>query len=97
MEYAGGFVLTSSGVKNSASTEENTEFANVWDSGYQYAIQYFDAQGRTIGAQSRPTSAFNTSNAPNNPTVNYPQTFLQIKNRPPLEASYYQVLMSNTT
>ena len=99
MSYSSSFTLYSSGIRyiNVGGNPENTLFANAWKSGYQYAIQYFDAQGRTIGAQSRPTSAFNTSNAPNNPTVNYPQTFLQIKNRPPLEASYYQVVRSNTT
>mgnify|MGYP007049631496 CR=1 FL=1 len=53
MTYAGGFVLTSVGFKTFALlSNNNTSFANVWDSGYQYAIQYFDAQGRTIGAQT---------------------------------------------
>jgi len=99
MSYSSSFTLYSSGIKyiNVGGNPENTLFANAWKSGYQYAIQYFDAQGRTIGAQSTAASAFNTSSTPNNPTVNYPQTFLQIKNRPPLEASYYQVLRSNTT
>ena len=95
MEYAGGFVLTSSGVKNSASTQENTEFANVWDSGYQYAVQYFDSQGRTIGAQ---TSINGTTNTPSRVLdIKFPQTILSILNRPPLYASYYQVLRSNNT
>jgi hypothetical protein len=95
MEYSAGFVLASSGVKYSEFTIENTEFANVWDSGYQYAIQYFDAQGRTIGAQ---TSINGTTNTPSRVLdIKFPQTTLSILNRPPLYASYYQVLRSNNT
>ena len=95
MEYSAGFVLASSGVKYSEFTIENTEFANVWDSGYQYAIQYFDAQGRTIGAQ---TSINGTINTPSRVLdIKFPQTTLSILNRPPLYAAYYQVLRSNNT
>lgn len=95
MEFSAGFVLTSSGVKYSEFTIENTEFANVWDSGYQYAIQYFDAQGRTIGAQ---TSVNGTINTPSRVLdIKFPQTTLSILNRPPLYATYYQVLRSNNT
>jgi len=95
MEFSAGFVLTSSGVKYSEFTIENTEFANVWDSGYQYAIQYFDAQGRTIGAQ---TSINGTINTPSRYLdIKFPQTILSILNAPPLYATYYQVLRSNNT
>jgi hypothetical protein len=95
MEYSAGFVLASSGVKYSEFTIENTEFANVWDSGYQYAVQYFDAQGRTIGAQ---TSINGTTNTPSRVLdIKFPQTTLSILNRPPLYATYYQVLRSNNT
>ena len=96
MSYPSLFTLYSSGIKyiNVVGNPENTLFANAWNSGYQYGIQYFDAQGRTIGTQTTSSAAFNT---PDNPSINYPQTFLQIKNRPPLEASYYQVLRSNNT
>ena len=95
MEYGSGFVLTSSGVKNNVYNQDNTEFANVWDSGYQYAVQYFDAQGRTIGAQ---TSINGTTNTPSRDlAIKFPQTNLSILNRPPLYASYYQVLRSNNT
>ena len=95
MQYSAGFVLASSGVKYSEFTIENTEFANVWDSGYQYAVQYFDAQGRTIGAQ---TSINGTTNTPSRVLdIKFPQTTLSILNRPPLYATYYQVLRSNNT
>jgi hypothetical protein len=102
MTYAGGFVLTSVGFKTFALlSNNNTSFANVWDSGYQYAIQYFDAQGRTIGAQ---TSIGGTINTPSvtflpedDPYLKYPQIALKILNRPPLYATYYQVVRSNNT
>jgi hypothetical protein len=34
-----------------AGQPDNTTLANAWSSGYQYGLQYFDAEGRTIGAQ----------------------------------------------
>lgn len=94
MSYASGFLLYSSGVKYTASIIDNTVFANAWDSGYQYAIQYFDAQGRTIGSQTDTFAAYNT---PASNGSRFCQPYVQIKNRPPLEASYYQVLRSNNT
>jgi hypothetical protein len=96
MRYANGFVLTSVGFQeNTVWDKENTQFANVWDSGYQYAIQYFDAQGRTIGAQ---TSLGATINTPKRlSTSRYPHITLNVLNRPPLYATYYQVLRSNNT
>ncbi len=102
MNYSSGFVLTSVGFKIfTLLSSENTRFANVWDSGYQYAIQYFDAQGRTIGAQTSIGGTINTPNFTNlpadEPLVNYPQISLNILNRPPLYATYYQVLRSNNT
>ena len=91
VSYNAGFKLYSSGVKYTSGVFNSTVFANAWSSGYQYAIQYFDAQGRTIGAQTDLTASFNT------PYYNtlFCQTLLSIKNRPPLEAVYYQVLRSN--
>jgi hypothetical protein len=91
VSYSGGFTLYSSGVKYTSGGFDSTVFANAWSAGYQYAIQYFDAQGRTIGAQTDLSASFNT------PYYNtlFCQTFLNIKNRPPLEAVYYQVLRSN--
>ena len=97
MSLASGFVLTSTAFKTFPILDlYNTRFANVWDSGYQYAIQYFDAQGRTIGAQ---TSVGGTINTPSRDltTTGFPQIYLTIFNRPPLYASYYQVLRSNNT
>jgi hypothetical protein len=96
MNYANGFVLTSVGFKTFPLLDsDNTRFANVWDSGYQYAIQYFDAQGRTIGAQ---TSIGATINTPQRVSIaDFPEISLNILNRPPLYATYYQVLRSNNT
>lgn len=95
VEYPDSMVLTSSGVKYSIASLDNTEFANVWNSGYQYAIQYFDAEGRTIGAQ---TSIDATVNTPSRDLdKKFPQINLEIYNRPPLYAKYYQVLRSNNT
>ena len=96
MSLASGFVLTSVGFQeNTVWNNTNTQLANVWDSGYQYAIQYFDAQGRTIGAQ---TSIGATINTPKRlSTSRYPHITLNVLNRPPLYATYYQVLRSNNT
>ena len=98
MNFASGFNLSTSGVKyiSNISQPDNTKFANAWDSGYQFAIQYFDAQGRTIGAQSDIDASINTVSS-NLAQEIAPQAYLTIKNRPPLEASYYQVLRSNNT
>jgi hypothetical protein len=97
--YSGGFILLSSGVKyyEAAGSPDNTTFANAADSGYQYAIQYFDAEGRTIGAQtdSDNHAAFNTPSSIQN--IRFCQTFLNVYNTPPLEAIYYQILRSNNT
>jgi len=97
--FASGFILFSSGIKYLAPTgvPDNTSFANASKSGYQYAIQYFDAQGRTIGAQTDKDGhgAFNTPAAIDG--IRFCQTYLNIYNTPPLEAVYYQVLRSNNT
>jgi hypothetical protein len=96
MNYTNGFVLTSVGFKTIPLYDsDNTRFANVWDSGYQYAIQYFDAQGRTIGAQTSIGASINTIERV--PTAELPEINLSILNRPPLYATYYQVLRSNNT
>ena len=96
MSYSDGFVLTSVGFKTfPALDNDNTRFANVWDSGYQYAIQYFDAQGRTIGAQTSIGATINTPSRVS--TADFPEITLNINNRPPLYATYYQVLRSNNT
>ena len=96
MEYPDGFVLTSVGFKTFPVLDsDNTRFASVWDSGYQYAIQYFDAEGRTIGAQTSISAAINTTSRVS--TADFPEINLYIKNTPPLYATYYQVLRSNNT
>ena len=96
MEYPDGFVLTSVGFKTFPLLDsDNTRFASVWDSGYQYAIQYFDAEGRTIGAQTSLGGTINTVSRVS--TATFPEINLYIKNIPPLYATYYQVLRSNNT
>jgi hypothetical protein len=97
MTYPDGFLLQSSGTKINQYSEQydpwfNTSFANSWDSGYQYALQYFDSLGRTIGAQTDIDASVNT---PSSNTNRFCQAYVEIKNRPPLEATYYQVLRSN--
>lgn len=99
MSFAGGFTLYSSGIKRyyTSTTPNYVQFSNSYDSGYQYALQYFDAQGRTIGAQTSLRSSFYTVKS-TNPLYNGQfNTYLEIFNRPPLYASYYQVLRSNNT
>jgi len=97
MTYPNGFLLQSSGTKINQYSEEydpwfNTNFANSYDSGYKYAIQYFDSLGRTIGAQTDIDASINTPSSNKN---RFCQPYVEIKNRPPLEARYYQVLRSN--
>jgi len=97
MSNTNDFTLYSSGIKyisNATNPINNTVYANSWDSGYQYGIQYFDGQGRTIGTQTNKLATFTTNK--NNGT-RFTQTYLQIKNRPPLEAKYFQVVRSNNT
>jgi hypothetical protein len=97
MSNTDDFTLYSSGVKYisyATNAANNTVYANSWDSGYQYGLQYFDGQGRTIGTQTNKLATFTTNK--NNGT-RFTQTFLQIKNRPPLEAKYFQVVRSNNT
>jgi hypothetical protein len=91
--YTNGFTLYSSGNKK-ITTTENTTFANSWNAGYAYALQYFDSEGRTIGAQ---TSIQATLNTPISDSTWYTQPYLEIHNRPPLEAIYYQILRSDNT
>ena len=104
MSLSSGFVLTSTGYKEFIFLNaNNTKFASVWNSGYQYAIQYFDAQGRTIGAQTSAGATINTVARqtipiiPETPVAQFPKIYLSILNKPPLYATYYQVLRSNNT
>ena len=95
LTYTGGFTLFSSGVIKTELDSNNVQFAASWEAGYQYGIQYFDALGRTIGAQTSPLASLNTETLAEYKT--YPQINLLIKNRPPKEALYYNVVRSNNT
>ncbi|OYY99573.1 MAG: hypothetical protein B7Y37_13865 [Sphingobacteriia bacterium 28-36-52] len=96
MSFAGGFTLYSSGVKyyDRVGQPYNTLFASAFDSGYEYAIQYFDKRGRTNGALTNIAATFNTDQ---NDGVRFPQPRLSISHRPPTWARYYQVLRSNNS
>jgi hypothetical protein len=109
--YPTEVTLLSSGTKHLQVNNQpnNTTLAYAWDSGYQYAVQYFDKEGRTIGAQiNLDGTGFNnnTFNTPNSPIPadiptgydgRFPKVFLYISNRPPSYASYYQIVRSNNT
>jgi hypothetical protein len=88
--------ILSSGVSflESIGIPENTKYANAFDAGYEYALQYFDKEGRTNGAS---ISAVPTFLTPSKGASDFCQPRLIINNRPPLWASYYQVLRSNNT
>jgi len=94
MSYSDGFTLLSSGVKyyDRVGQPYNTLFASAFDSGYEYAIQYFDNRGRTNGALTSIDATFNTEQ---NSGVRFCQPRLSISHRPPTWAKYYQVLRSN--
>lgn len=96
MSYSDGFTLLSSGVKyyDRVGQPYNTLFASAFDSGYQYAIQYFDNRGRTNGVLTNIDATFNTEQ---NSGVRFPQPRLSIANRPPTWATYYQILRSNNS
>lgn len=96
MSFSAGFVLTSTAFATiPALDNDNTRFANVWNGGYQYGIQYFDAQGRTIGTQTSKDAVINTPSRVL--TDDFPLVNLSILNTPPLYASYYQIVRSNNT
>ena len=99
MDYNGEFILYSSGIilREPVDVPQNTTFSNAYNSGYEFAIQYFDSVGRTIGAQTSTKASFTTF-ARTTADFNVPfETNLYIYNTPPLEARYYQVLRSNNT
>lgn len=88
--------LFSSGVQYLApgGVPDNTTLAYPFESGYKYAVQYFDFYGRTIGAETNIEALFNT---PEDAGVRFSQPQLIISHRPPINASYYQILRSNNT
>ena len=96
MSFSDEFTLYSSGVKyyDGVGQPDNTLFASAFDSGYEYAIQYFDNRGRTNGALTNIEATFNTEE---NSGVRFCQPRLSISHRPPTWATYYQVLRSNNS
>ena len=70
-------------------------FVYDWNSRYNFAITYFDGEGRTIGAQTTTNYAVQTANyTETTGTPNIPKLQLSITNRPPLEAKYFQITRS---
>lgn len=66
------------------------EFAYNWNDKHNYCLNYFDAAGRTIGAQTNLQLPFSTVNYTETAGVpNIPQLTVSISNRPPLEAVYF--------
>ena len=66
-----------------------------WNSRESYAIAYFDASGRTIGALTTPSMSFQTVNYTETTLIpNIPKLQFSITNRPPLYAAYYHILRS---
>lgn len=91
MSYAAGFTLYSSGVKldQTGSNITQTSLVHAYDSAYDLGIAYFDAKGRTNQVI---TNISGTLNTPATTGSAYPQVQLQISHRPPLWASYYQIV-----
>ena len=76
------------------SVRTDSQLAYDWSSRYSYGVVYFDEKGRTNGVVSTPDSSFITANynellsvAPYIPCQQF-----EIKNRPPLWASYFEIV-----
>ena len=96
VSYPTDVTLLSSGTTYLATVgaPDNTQFASVFESGYEYAIQYFDNRGRTNGALTNVAASFNT---PTDSGIRFCQPQVIINHRPPTWARYYQILRSNNT
>mgnify|MGYP000505790949 CR=1 FL=1 len=96
MSYPSNVILQSSGTKLIAGTLNNntTSLANVFEGAYKVGVMYFDKYGRTNGTVTDVNAAYNT---PRQGTDNYCQPRLIISHRPPIWATYYQVVRSNNT
>ena len=70
-------------------------FVYDWNSRYDFAIEYEDAQGRSCGGVNNPTMSVQTANyTETTGTPNIPKIPLSISSRPPLEAVRYKILRS---
>lgn len=80
------------------STAPNSRLAYDWFSRYSYGVVYFDEKGRTNGVITALTSTiesspyFEYSYLPGITTPEIPNNILEIYNRPPLWASYYEIV-----
>lgn len=65
------------------------------NSRYNFAIEYFDEGGRTIGSETNTTLPVQTINyTETTGTPNIPKITLSISNRPPLNARYFHITRS---
>lgn len=70
-------------------------FVYDWNSRYDFAIEYEDAQGRSCGGVKNPTMSVQTANyTETTGTPNIPKIPLSISSRPPIEAVRYKILRS---
>ena len=94
------FNLFSSYLRSTAGYVAKTneaQFAFAPLAAYSFAVQYFDAGGRTIGAQTNIKTGFTTPdyiNAADN-TIKLPVITLSIYHRPPPEAVSWSLLRTN--
>lgn len=62
---------------------------------YNFALEYFDAAGRTIGSETNTSLPVQTINYTETATVpNIPKVSLSISSRPPLHARYFHITRS---
>lgn len=97
MNYAGGFTLLSSGLKQDVNSinRQTVQFAYPFDAGATFELMYFDSNGRTNGVTYDVDGNFKTP-ADNN-SIDFSQPQLVINHRPPTWAAYYKVVRTNNT
>lgn len=106
-----GFTVVSSDTENLVITKTNESLLRVAstpttrsvtdsfvydrNARYNFAIEYLDAQGRTIGSETNTTLPVQTINyTETTGTPNIPKISLSISNRPPLHAYYFHITRS---
>lgn len=97
--------FTTPSLGNTLALNNNSQLAYDWSSKYSYGVVYFDEKGRTNGVVYSENTAFTTDHYYDNtyipnpilpPTTVYnalqPSVTLTINNRPPIWASYYEIV-----
>lgn len=80
----------------------NSQLSHDWSSKYSYGVVYFDEKGRTNGVITNISSSFQTQSYSENVltalghnfliSCNVPSMTFQINSRPPLWASYFEIV-----